>query len=282
MSLSKEKEAKIVRYYHVEKWKVGTIARQLGIHHSTVRRVLLDIGVAGRERLACKSMITPYLPFILETLNKYPRLTASRLYGMVRERDYPGGEDHFRALIARFRPKKVAEAYLRLRTLPGEQGQVDWGHFGHLQIGEAKRPLMAFVMVLSYSRKIFLRFYLNAQMASFLRGHEAAFQSFGGVPRVLLYDNLKSAVLEREGDAIRFNPTLLEFAGHYHFEPRPVAVARGNEKGRVERAIRYIRDNFFAGREFRDLVDLNQQADQWCEGIAAERRCPEDKYPSKC
>jgi transposase len=276
MSLSKEKEAKIVRYYHVEKWKIGTIARQFGIHHSTVRRVLRDTGAAPRERLACKLMITPYLPFILETLDKYPRLTASRLYGMVRERDYPGGEDHFRALIARFRPKKVAEAYLRLRTLPGEQAQVDWGHFGHLQIGEAKRPLMAFVMVLSYSRKIFLRFYLNAQMASFLRGHEAAFESFGGVPRVLLYDNLKSAVLEREGDAIRFNPTLLEFAGHYHFEPRPVAVARGNEKGRVERAIRYIRDNFFAGRTFKDLVDLNQQADQWSEGIAAERRCPED------
>lgn len=92
-----------MRYYHVEKWKIGTIARQLGIHHSTVRRVLVDTtGVTPRENLACKSMITPYLPFILETLGKYPRLTASRLYGMVRERDYPGGEDHFRALIARF------------------------------------------------------------------------------------------------------------------------------------------------------------------------------------
>jgi transposase len=92
---------------------------------------------------------------------------------------------------------------------------------------------MAFVMVLSFSRKIFLQFYLNAQMANFLRGHVAAFEAFGGVPKVLLYDNLKSAVLERQGDAIRFNPELLEFSGHYHFEPRPVAVARGNEKGRV-------------------------------------------------
>jgi len=96
------------------------------------------------------------------------------------------------------------------------------------------------------------------------------------VPRVLLYDNLKSAVLERHGQAIRFNPALLAFAGHYRFEPRPVAVARGNEKGRVERAIRYIRDAFFAGRTFTDLTDLNAQADTWTGGFAPDRRCPED------
>jgi transposase len=153
--------------------------------------------------------------------------------------------------VACHRPRPAAEAYLRLRTLPGEQAQVDWGHFGHLQIGRARRPLMAFVMVLSHSRMVFLRFFLDARMDSFLRGHALAFAAFGGVPRVLLYDNLKSAVLERvdhpRGSAIRFNPTLLALAGHYRFEPRPVAPARGNEKGRVERAIRYIRDSFFAG-----------------------------------
>jgi transposase len=85
-------------------------------------------------------------------------------------------------------------------------------------------------MVLSYSRQIFLRFFLDARMENFLRGHAGAFEAWGGVPRVLLYDNLKSAVLERRGDAIRFHPTLTAFAGHYRFEPRPVAVARGNEK----------------------------------------------------
>src|SRR5881398_2506165 len=93
-------------------------------------------------------------------------------------------------------------------------------------------------------------------------------------PRVLLYDNLKSAVLERQGDAIRFHPTLIAFAGHYRYDPRPVAVARGNEKGRVERAIRYVRDNFFAARIFADLDDLNVQAEIWCHGMAADRRCP--------
>ena len=144
---------------------------------------------------------------------------------------------------------------------------MDWAHFGHLEIGRARRPLMAFVMVLSYSRQVFLRFFLDARMENFLRGHVAAFSAWGGVPRVLLYDNLKSAVLERRGDAIRFHPTLLRFAGDYRYEPRPVAIARGNEKGRVERAIRYVRDAFFAARTFTDLDDLNAQAEAWCAWI---------------
>ena len=139
---------------------------------------------------------------------------------------------------------------------------------------------MAFVMVLSYSRKIYLHFYLSARMESFLDGHEQAFKAFSGVPRVLLYDNLRSAVLERQGDAIRFNLTLLSFAAHYRFEPRPVAVARGNEKGRVERSIRYVRDNFFAARMYRDLDDLNEQARAWCDGQASDRPCPEDRSQS--
>lgn len=96
------------------------------------------------------------------------------------------------------------------------------------------------------------------------------------MPRVLLYDNLKLAVLERQGEAIRFHPTLLAFAAHYRFEPRPVAVARGNEKGRVERTIRYVRDNFFAARPWINLDDLNAQAASWCDGQAANRPCPED------
>jgi hypothetical protein len=117
-------------------------------------------------------------------------------------------------------------------------------------------------------------------MENFLRGHLGAFAAWDGIPRVVLYDNLRSAVLERHGDAIRFNPTLLDFAAHYRFEPRPVAIARGNEKGRVERSIRYVRDSFFAARTFANLDDLNAQADAWCRGLAADRRCPEDQTRS--
>lgn len=277
MAISDDLKANILRYHHVEKWRVGTIARQLNVHHTTVKRVLSETGVSKHNILVQESMIDPYLSFITETLQRFPDLTSSRLYNMVKERGYPGSRDHFRHLISFYRPRKMAEAYMRLRTLPGEQAQVDWGHFGYITIGKAKRPLMAFVMVLSYSRKIFLHFYLNQRTENFLRGHEAAFLSFGGVPKILLYDNLKSAVLERMGDAIRFNPQLLDFAAHYRFEPRPCAVYRGNEKGRVERAIRYIRDNFFAAREFKSLDDLNNQASTWCDTYAIDRPCPEDR-----
>jgi transposase len=269
-------EAQILRHHHVEKWRVGTIAGQLHVHHSVVTRVLAQAGLPRIGQPARPSQIDAYLPFIRQTLKTFPTLTASRLYGMVRERGYRGSPDHFRHVIACHRPRPPAEAYLRLRCLPGEQAQVDWGHFGHLEIGRARRLLMAFVMVLSHSRQIFLRFFPDARMENFLRGHVAAFTGWNGVPRVLLYDNLKSAVLERRGEAIRFHPILLGFAGHYRYEPRPVAIGRGNEKGRVERAIRYVRDAFFAARSFTGLDDLNAQADAWCHGPAADRRCPDE------
>lgn len=277
MAISSELEAQILRYYHAEHWKPGTICRQLGVHHDSVQRVLAQHGVPRAARLLRTSKLDPFVPFIHETLRCYPRLTASRLYAMVGARGYVGSPDHFRHLIAQIRPRPPAEAFLRLRTLPGEQGQVDWAHFGTLTIGRAVHALMAFVLVLSYSRRIFLQFFLGARMENFLRGHEAAFTAWQGSPRVLLYDNLKSAVLERRGDAIRFHPTLLAFAAHYRYEPRPVAVARGNEKGRVERAIRYVRDNFWPARTFRDLDDLNAQAAAWSDGAAGDRPCPENR-----
>ncbi|MCU0924328.1 MAG: IS21 family transposase [Burkholderiaceae bacterium] len=275
MTIAPELVAQILRLHAAEKWRVGTIARQLHVHRDTVRRVLALNGAPVLASPLRPSRIDVYRPFILETLAKFPTLTAARLYVMVGQRGYVGSGEHFRHLIAAMRPRPAAEAYLRLRTLPGEQAQVDWAHFGHLQIGRARRPLMAFVMVLSHSRMIFLRFFLDARMDSFLRGHVEAFAALG-LARVLLYDNLKSAVLQRQGDAIRFNPALLALAGHYRFEPRPVAIARGNEKGRVERSIRYIRDSFFAARAFTDLADLNAQARAWCQGQAADRRWPQD------
>ena len=270
-----EIEAEILRLHHVEKWPVGTIARQLGCHHSVVKRVIEQDGKRPRRKKRPR-MIDPFVPFIVETLSKYPRLTASRLFDMCRERGYQGKQSQFRALAAELRPRQYAEAYLRLRTLEGEESQVDWGHFGRLQIGRASRPLMAFVMVLSYSRAVFLRFFLAQNLSSFLQGHQLAFAFFGGVSRRCLYDNLRSAVLERSGRAVRFNPHFLHFSAHYRFEARPVAPARGNEKGRVERAIRFVRDRFFAARRFKNLDDLNCQALHWCHTVALERKWPED------
>jgi hypothetical protein len=166
---------------------------------------------------------------------------------------------------------------MRLTTLPGEQGQCDWGHFGKIAIGNAERRLLAFVIVLSWSRRIFLRFYLGDHTANFLRGHVEAFEHFQAVPREILYDNLKSAVLERVGSAIHFNPELLELAAHYRFLPKPVGVRMANQKGRVERAIQYIRHAFFEARKWKDLDDLNEQAALWCIEEGTKRKCPQDK-----
>jgi transposase len=131
-------------------------------------------------------------------------------------------------------------------------------------------------MVLSWSRAIYARFVLDQTLESFVRCHALAFETFGGTPRQLLYDNLKTAVLERTADVIRFHPTLLELAGYYHFAPVPVARARGNEKGRVERAIRYLREAFFAARRFHSVEDLNAQLTSWIERVALARVVPGD------
>ncbi len=278
MAISKETEAEIVRLYLAEKWRLSTIATQIGHHHTTVARVLDTLGVPRPEPAPRTSISDPFVPLIKSTVERYPTVPAARLFLMAKERGYEGtSEGHFRRIVAQYRPRPVPEAFLRLKTLPGEQAQVDWGHFGHITIGRAKRQLMAFVLVLSFARWIFLRFFTSQKLGVFLRGHAEAFSAIGGVPRVLLYDNPKTIVLERVGPAIRFHPGLLDFAKHYRYEPRPVAVARGNEKGRVERAIRYVRDSFWPARTFKDLDDLNAQAATWCTTTAANRPWVEDK-----
>jgi hypothetical protein len=132
------------------------------------------------------------------------------------------------------------------------------------------------VLVLSWSRAIALEFFFDQTLENFLRGHVNAFVELGGVPRTILYDNLRSAVLERRGDVIHFHPRLLELSAHYHFAARPCRPARGNEKGRVERAIRYVRESFFAGRSFTTLAELNRQARQWRDDTAHCRRWVDD------
>ena len=267
--------AEIRRLFFAEHWRVGTIATQLGLHHDTVRRALATERFAPPARPR-PSQLDPYRPFLQETLQRYPRLRTTRLFEMLRARGYPGSVVQLRRVVRTLRPVPAAEAYIRLTVLPGEQAQADWGAFGTVRIGHATRPLSAFVLVLSWSRAVHALFTLDQTLESFLRGHVEAFAAFGGVPRAVLYDNLRSAVLERQGDAIRFHPRLLELCGHYHFVPRPCAVARGNEKGRVERAIQYLRHAFFAARPFRDVDELNAQFVQWRDTVAHARRVPGD------
>jgi transposase len=271
--LAPETRAQIRRLFFAEHWKVGTIAEHLRVHHDAVRHAIdVDSFVAAGR--VVPSALDPYARFVDETLSRYPRLRATRVHEMLHARGYRGSVVQVRRLVRRLRPRQAPEAFLRLETMPGEQGQVDWGSFGHVQVGRAKRALSAFVMVLSWSRAMHVTFTLDQRLESFLLGHVDAFAYFGGAPRVILYDNLKSAVLERHRESIRFHPRLIELCSHYHFEPRPCAVARGNEKGKVERLIRFLRDRFFAARSFRDVDDLNAQFHAWRESFAHARDCP--------
>src|SRR5690349_11508264 len=219
------------------------------------------------------SLAEPYLAFVRQTLEQHPRLRATRIHAMLRDRGYSGSVVQLRRAVARLRPQKC-EPFQQLHILPGEQAQADWAHFGHVLVGRARRALSCFVMTLSYSRALYLEFFFDQTTENFLRGHVHAFESWKGQPRVILYDNLKSAVLERRGNQVQFNPRLLELSAHYYFAPRPCHVRAGNEKGRVERAIRYVRDSFWAGRTFTTLAECNRQALAWRDQVAHRRRWP--------
>ena len=269
--------ARIRRLFFAEHLPIGTIATQLGIHHYAVRRAISTDAFNQRKAAPARaSALDPYKPFLVEQLVRYPGLRATRLGQMLRARGYTGSDVVVRRYLATVRGQRPGEAFLRRKTLPGEEAQVDWGHFGKLRVGRAERPLMAFVLVLGWSRAIFVRFFHDLTNSSFLEGHVRAFEYLGGVPRRILYDNLKSVVTQRDGDAVHFSDDILHLSAHYHFEPRPCAPYRGNEKGKVERAIRYLRDSFFAGRVFGSLADVHAQLADWIGTVALVRVAADD------
>lgn len=275
MAIDPETVARIRHLYYAEHWKVGTIATELRLHRDTVMAAVNLLNRAKpKPRPPRPKAVDAYASFIEETLRKYPRLVATRIFDMVRARGYRGGVIGVRRCVATLRPK-AHEPFLHRRLFAGEEAQVDWAHFGQVKVGQAQRRLSCFVMTLSYSRALYLEFFYDQSQENFLRGHVRAFSYFGGVPRVCLYDNLRSAVLERRGEGVHFHPRLIELCAHYHFQARPCAPARGNEKGRVERAIRYIRDSFFAARSYTTLADFNRQAWEWRDTVAHARAWPD-------
>jgi transposase len=266
--------AEIRRLFFAEHWKVGTIAAALSLHPTTVSRAIESHRFHSGRALSIRPRLTdPYLEFIRQTLKQYPRLRATRIYEMIRERGYTGSVIQLRRIIHALRPAKT-EAFFRLTTLPGEQAQADWAHFGQMKVGQANRKLSCFVITLSYSRALWVEFFFDQSIENLLLGQVHAFTDWGGVPRVILFDNLRAVVAERYGDAVHFHPRMLELCAHYHFQALPCRPARGNEKGRVERAIQYIRTSFFAARSFSSLADLNRQALIWRDEIADQRRWP--------
>jgi transposase len=201
-----ELHARIRRLFYAEHWKIGTIATELGVHPDTVRRAIESERFNQTVSTVRATQLDPYKGFLRETLERHPRLRSTRLCEMIRGRGYRGSIVQLRRYVRTVRPRTEKEAYLRLCPLAGEEAQVDWGSFGKIPIGNARRTLSCFVLVLSWSRAVYARFALDQTLESFLRGHVEAFHALGGVVRAIKYDNLKAVVLERVGDR-RTKPT---------------------------------------------------------------------------
>jgi transposase len=275
MTVAPETETEIRRLFFAEHWKVGTIAGQLNVHHDVVRRVLgLLPARPPSTRGRRPQRLDPYREFIAQQLAQYPRLRSTRLYDMIHERGYAGGVRALRRLIARIRPVPRAEVFLRLQLLPGEQAQIDWAHVGTIPVPGGERPLWVFLIVLAYSRALWAELVFELTADSLCRSLVRASTYFAGASRQWLFDNPKSVVLERHGDAARFHPELLELASHYHVQPRLCAVAKANQKGRVERAVRYLRERFFAGRRITELAAGNRELARFLDQIALPRPHP--------
>jgi transposase len=222
-------------------------------------------------------LIDPYVEFINETLDTYPTLCSTRLHDMLKERGFSGSVRTVRNYVRQVRPSPKNEVYLRTETLPGEQAQVDWAHVGKVSVTGGHRVLWLFVMVLAYSRAMWAEFVHDLSAASLCRSLVRAAVWFDGLPRQYLFDNPKTIVLERHGDAIRFHPQLLQLCGELHVQPKLCAVRKANQKGGVERCIRYTRDRFLAGRTITSIEQGNELLRTFIDELAHQRPHPKQR-----
>jgi transposase len=268
MTIDRETEAEIRRLYFGEHWKKGTIAAQLGVHDEVVARVLGPHGPEPKSGPPRPSVLDVYRGFVLETLERYPSLVATRIYDMISERGYTGSLRTLRRFVLTHRPARVREVYLRLETLAGEQSQIDWAHVGHIRVLGGVRPLYCFVLLLRYSRALWAELVLEQTTASLLRSLVRAAEYFGGVTHQWLFDNPASIVAARAGSAIRFQPELVDLASHLHVALRACRVRKPTDKGGVERGIRYLKTRFFPARIIPSIESGNAALRQFLETIA--------------
>ena len=243
---------KVKHLYEVERLSGRQIARQLGLSRKTVT-VLLRAQKASRPPRSF--LLKPYERLIEEWYGKYPSLKAIQVWERLKSYDFKGSYTTVKLYTRRYRRKRLA-AFHELEFLPGEEAQIDWMTW---KLGE--RPVYGFVFLLAWSRYVYVKFYPRHSFEFFLDGHIGAYAEIKGVAHQNLYDNLRSVVLERSPE-LRLNPQLLDFARHYGFSVRVCNPQRANEKGRVERLIRDIKD-FLRVSSFSDLADLNKRVSLW-------------------
>lgn len=273
MTVDRQTVIEIRRLFFAEHWKRGTIASQLRVHSDVVDRA---IGALGPEpaRGPRPSLLDDYQAFVVETLQRYPRLVATRVYDMIVDRGYAGSLRTLRRFVSEHRPEPTREVYLRLETLPGEQSQIDWAHVGHLRVQGGVRPLYCFVLLLRHSRAMWAELVLEQTTESLVRSLARAAQYFGGVTHQWLFDNPKSIVAAREGSAIRFQPALVELAGSLHVSLRACRIRKPEDKGGVERGIRFLKTRFFPARAIPSLDAGNAALLQFLETVGLGRQHP--------
>lgn len=246
------------------------IAEELALDPRTVRKWLSQDRFMPRKATLHQSKLDVFKNDIVRMLETHP-YTATQIYQRICEQGFDGRYTIVKQYVRKIRPHRP-QAFLKLSFAPGECAQVDWGSFGSVPVGETIRRLSFFVMVLCYSRMMYLEFTVSQTMEHFLACHQNAFDFFGSVPGKIMVDNLKSAVLKRIiGQAPVFNPKYLEFADHHGFSIVACNVGKGNEKGRVENGVGYVKKNFLAGLDIPSFAAINPAARQWLDTIANVR-----------
>lgn len=262
--LEAEVQARIFSLYWNDKKSIRKIAELVGVDRKTVKRVIdRKRVILDRQAGSRGSLLDPFRDQIKELLLRDPTMASTTMLHRLRESGYMGGLSILKTFVRDLKMKshKVREAFLRLEFAPGECAQVDWGEFGDPFKDGVK--IHCFVMVMCYSRMMYLEFTRSERFEDFIRCHENAFNFFGGIPKECWYDNLATAVTERYGGVVKFNPRFFSYMGHHSIAPHACNPARGNEKGRVENGIKFIRSHFWSGRTFKDFNNLCLQSILW-------------------
>jgi len=261
---------------HRQGLSVSAIARRLDLDRKTVRKYIargLEPPLYG-PRSPRPQVVDPYLEFLRDRLRAYPQLTATRLWREIKPLGFSGSYSAVKEAIRGLRPAMPTSFEHRFETAAGEQAQVDFAQFRTVFADDPGQTvaLWLFTLVLGYSRYLWGEFVWHQDLLTVLRSHVRAFAALGGVPAEILYDRMKTAVLNEVSEGIIYNARLQALAKHYGFTPRACAAYRAKTKGKVERPYRYIRQDFFLGRTFRDLEDLNAQFREWLDTVANDRR----------
>lgn len=261
-----------IKRLHKTGLKVARIARQLGVARGTVYSAINDEAVPAYGPRQRGSMLDPFKDYIRQRVIKHD-LSAVRIFAEIREKGYRGGKTVLKEFIGPLRREQRRDLVIRFETEPGQQAQVDWAEgFGRIWHQGRWRRLNLFVMTLGYSRFLTGEFTVSERLPVLLDCHIHAFRSFGGCPKEALYDNMRTVV---DPTTRVINPRFLDFARYYGFAPRLCEPMRAQTKGKVERVIGYVRDNFFKGRSFADLGHLNRQ---FCRLVQGDRQHPHARH----